>query len=49
MYVGCMDWEKAYDRVNMEPLWQLLRMYDVDSKLLKGIKSMYINSQSKRG
>ena len=27
-YVGYMDLEKTYDRVNMEALWQVLRMYD---------------------
>ena len=39
-----MDLEKAYDRVNGEALWQVLRMYDVGGKLLNGIKSMYVNS-----
>ena len=31
---------QAYDRVNREALWQELRMYDMGSKLLNGIKSM---------
>ena len=44
VYVGVMDLEKAYDRVNRKVLWQLLRMYDVDGKLLNSIKSMYVNS-----
>ena len=44
MYVGFMDLEKAYDRVNSEALWHLLRMYDVCGKLLNGIKNMYVNS-----
>ena len=44
VYVGCMDLEKAYGRVNKEALWQVLWMYDVGGKLLNGIKSMYINS-----
>ena len=34
----------VYDRVNREALWKVLRMYDVDGKLLNGIKSMYVNS-----
>ena len=39
-----MDLEKAYDKVNRELLWQMLRMYDVNGKQLNGIKSMYVNS-----
>ena len=39
-----MDLEKAYDRVNWEALWQVLRMYDVGGKVLNGIKGMYVNS-----
>ena len=35
-----MDLEKAYDTVNREALWQILRMYDVGRKLLNGIKSL---------
>ena len=41
VYIGFMDVEKAYDMVNREALWQVLRMYDVGGKLLNGIKSMY--------
>ena len=44
MFVGFIDLEKAYDRVNREPLWQVLRMYDVGGKLLNSIKSMNVNS-----
>ena len=43
-HVGFINLEKAYDRVNREALWQVLRMYDVWGKLLNGIKSMYVNS-----
>ena len=42
--MGFTDLEKAYDRVNREVLWQVLRMYDVGGKLLNGIKSMYVHS-----
>ena len=38
--------EKAYDRVNRKALWQVLRMYDVGSKLLIRIKSMYADSSA---
>ena len=40
--MGFIDLKKVYDRVNREALWQLLRMYDVESKLLSSIKSMLI-------
>ena len=36
--------EDKNDREDREALWQVLRMYDVGSKLLNGIKSMYVNS-----
>ena len=39
-----MDLEKAYDWVNRKALCQVLRMYDVDGKLLSGMKSIYVNS-----
>ena len=29
VYVGFIDLENAYDRVNREALWQVLRRYDV--------------------
>ena len=44
VYVGFIDLEKAYDRVNRIALWQVLRMYDVGGKLSVGIKSMYVDS-----
>ena len=34
VYVGFMDLEKAYDRVNRERLWHVLKMYYVCGKLL---------------
>ena len=41
-----IDLKKAYDRVNREALWQVLRMYDVGDKLLSAIKSMYVDSST---
>ena len=46
VYVGFIDLEKAYYRVNMEALWQVLRMYDVEDKLWSRIKSMYVDSSA---
>ena len=43
VYVGFMDLEKAYDRINREALWQVLRMYEVGGKLLNGIKSVLLS------
>ena len=43
VYVGFMDLEKAYNRVNREVLRRVLRMYDVGGKLLNRIKSIYVN------
>ena len=39
-----MKLEKAYDSINMEVIWQVLRMYDVGGKLLNSFKSIYVNS-----
>ena len=44
VYVSFMNLEKAYDRVNRETLWKVLRIYDAGGKLLNGITSMYVNS-----
>ena len=54
VYVCFIDLKKAYDRVNMEALRQMLRMYYVrGGKLLNGIKRKYVDCfslcQSKRG
>ena len=42
--MGFIDLEKAYDKVNMEALCQVVRMYDERGKLLSGIKSIYVDS-----
>ena len=44
MYVGFIDLEKAYDRVNRIAFWQALKMYYVGGKVLGGIKSTYVDS-----
>src|SRR5678815_4862183 len=40
-YLGFMDLQQAYDRINREALWQVLVIYGVGGRLLNGIKSMY--------
>ena len=39
-----MDLENAYDRVNREALWKILKMYDGSGKLFTDIKTIYVNS-----
>ena len=46
VYAGFMDLEKAYDRVDREALWQVLQMYDVNGRLLDGVKSFYEGSSA---
>ena len=46
VYVDFIDLEKAYDRFNRKALWHVLRMYDVEDKLLGKIKNMYVNSSA---
>ena len=40
LYLGFMDLQQAYDRINREALWQVLRIYGVGGRLLNGIKSI---------
>ena len=42
--MGFMELEKAYNRVNRETLWQVLRIYDVGGKLLNDINSIFVNN-----
>ena len=44
--MGFIDLEKTYGKVNRETFSQVLKMYDMGSKLLSGIKSMYIDSSA---
>ena len=46
VYVGFIDLDKGYDRVNREALLQVLRMHDVRGKLLIGIKSICVDSSA---
>ena len=46
VYMAFMDLEKAYDRVDRNALWQVLRVYGVGGKLLKGVQSFYNESRA---
>ena len=43
MYVGFMDLEKVYDKVNREAPWKVLSIYSMGGKLLNGIKSTRVS------
>ena len=42
-----MDLEKAFVRVDRYALWQVLRLYGVGGKLLKAVKSFYVDRNEK--
>ena len=37
LFWAFMDLEKAYDKLDRDALWQVLRLYGVGSKLLKAV------------
>ena len=39
-----MDLEKAYDTIDRNGMWQMLRVYGVGGKLLKEMQSFYVDS-----
>ena len=41
MLMVCMDLEKAYDRVDRELLWRVLRAYGVNGELIRAVRSPY--------
>ena len=46
VYFAFLDLEKAYDRVDREALWKVLRIYGVGGSLLQAVKSMYADSKA---
>ena len=46
VYKGFINLEKVYDKVNRVAWWQVLKMYDVEDKLLSGIKNMNVDSSA---
>ncbi len=41
LYAAFMDLEKAYERVDREAFWSVLKIYGVGGQLLKGIQAFY--------
>ena len=40
-----LDLEKAYDRVDRDAVWNVLRLYET-GRLLRGVKSLYVGSKA---
>ena len=46
MLLGCVDLEKAFDRVGREKLWNVLKEYGVKGRLVRAIRSLYKKSEA---
>ena len=44
--MGKMYLEKAYDTIDQHGMWQKLRVYGVEGKLLKAVQSFYVDSRA---
>ena len=43
LYVNFVDFEKAFDSIHRESIWQILRAYGIPQKIVQLIKSFYAN------
>ena len=46
VYFAFLDLEKAYDRVDREAMWRVLKIYGIGGSLLRAVKSMYAGSKA---
>ena len=46
VYFAFMDLEKAYDRIDRDAMWNVLRLYGVGGRLLSAVKSLYAESRA---
>ena len=46
VYFTFLDLEKAYDRVDRDAMWNVLRLYGIGGRLLQGVKSLYADSKA---
>ena len=44
VFCAFIDLEKAYDTIDRHGMWQMLIVYGVGGKLLKAVRSFYIDS-----
>ena len=46
MYFVFLDLEKACDRVDRDAMWNVLRLYRIGGRLLRGVKSLHVGSKA---
>ena len=46
VYFVFLNLEKAYDRVDRDAMWNVLRLYGIGNRLLRGVKSLYVGSKA---
>ena len=46
MYFAFLDLKKVYDRVDRAAMWNVLRLYGIGGRLLRGVKSLYVGSKA---
>ena len=46
MYFAFLDLEKAYNRVDLVAMWNVLILYGIGGRLLRGVKSLYVGSKA---
>lgn len=45
-YAAFMDLEKAFDKLEWTAMWDVLKVYGVDGRMLKGVKAFYKNGKA---
>ena len=46
MYFAFLGLEKAYDRVDKDAMWKVLRLYGTGGRLLRRVKSLHVGSKA---
>ena len=46
VYFAFLGLEKAYDRIDRDAMWNVLRLDGIGGKLLRGVKSLYVGSKA---
>lgn len=46
IFIGFIDFKKAFDRVNRDAMWMILKQYGIPNKIIRMIKILYDNYQA---